>query len=55
MVPAKGAEVVCHFHSATQPVIIGTGVLLSIYRDRLLTLPDRVRRREGMFRVLSWR
>ncbi len=36
-------------------VIFGTGVLLSVYRDRLLMLPDRVRRREGMFRVLSWR
>ena len=36
-------------------VIFGTGVLLSIYRDRLLTLPEKVRRREGVFRVLSWR
>ena len=36
-------------------VIFGTAILLSIYRDRLLTLPEKVRRREGMFRVLSWR
>ena len=36
-------------------VILGTAILLSIYRDRLLTLPDKVRRREGVFRVLSWR
>jgi hypothetical protein len=36
-------------------VLFGSGVLLSIYRDRLLTLPDQVKRREGMFRVLSWR
>ncbi len=36
-------------------VIFGTGVLLSIYRDRLLTLPDQVKHREGVFRVLSWR
>ena len=36
-------------------VIFGTGILLSIYRDRLLTLPDKVRRREGVFRVLGWR
>ena len=35
--------------------IFGTGILLSIYRDRLLTLPERVHRREGVFRVLSWR
>src|SRR5262249_31561838 len=31
------------------------GLLLSIYRDRLLTLPDRIKRREGVFRVLAWR
>jgi hypothetical protein len=35
--------------------IVTTGILLSIYRDRLLTLPDRIQRREGVFRVLSWR
>jgi hypothetical protein len=31
------------------------GLLLSIYRDRLLSLPALVKRREGVFRVLSWR
>lgn len=31
------------------------GLLLSVYRDRLLALPEMVRRREGVFRVLSWR
>jgi hypothetical protein len=36
-------------------VIFGTGLLLSIYRDRLLMLPDKIKRREGVFRVLSWR
>jgi hypothetical protein len=36
-------------------VLFGTGILLSIYRDRLLTLPDRVKRREGVFRVIGWR
>ena len=36
-------------------VIFGTGIFLSIYRDRLLTLPEKVQRREGIFRVLSWR
>lgn len=35
--------------------IFGTGIFLSIYRDRLLTLPEKVLRREGIFRVLSWR
>ena len=36
-------------------LLFATGILLSVYRDRLLTLPDKVRRREGVFRVLSWR
>lgn len=31
------------------------GVALSIYRDRLLILPERIARREGVFQVLSWR
>ena len=35
--------------------VFGVGLVLSIYRDRLLTLPERVRRREGLFRVLGWR
>jgi hypothetical protein len=36
-------------------VFFGGGVLLSVYRDRLLTLPERIKRREGLFRVLTWR
>jgi hypothetical protein len=35
--------------------VFGTGLLLSIYRDRLLVLPDKIKRREGIFHVLSWR
>ncbi len=31
------------------------GLFLSLYRDRLLTLPERMKRREGVFRVLTWR
>jgi hypothetical protein len=36
-------------------VVFGLGLVLSVYRDRLLMLPDRIKRREGIFRVLSWR
>jgi hypothetical protein len=36
-------------------VFFATGLVLSVYRDRLRTLPDRIKRREGVFRVLSWR
>lgn len=31
------------------------GILLSIYRDRLLALPEKIKRREGLFRILNWR
>ena len=33
----------------------GAGLLLSIYRDRLLALPQKIQRRDGVFRVLNWR
>lgn len=36
-------------------VFFGAAVLLSVYRDRLLALPERVRNGEGMFRVMHWR
>ncbi len=35
--------------------IFTAGLVLSIYRDRLLALPDKIKRRQGVFRVLSWR
>ena len=31
------------------------GLILSFYRDRLLTLPDRIAHREGVFQLLNWR
>jgi hypothetical protein len=36
-------------------VPFAVGLVLAVYRDRLRTLPDRIKRREGVFRVLSWR
>ena len=33
----------------------GTAVLLSVYRDRLMEIPERARKGEGVFRVLKWR
>jgi hypothetical protein len=35
--------------------LFGCGLLLSMYRDRLLALPGKVKRREGVFRILNWR
>jgi hypothetical protein len=36
-------------------LFFAVGLVLSIYRDRLLTLPARIKRHEGVFRVLNWR
>ena len=36
-------------------LIFGAGVLASVYRDRLLELPDRIANREGIFRIMNWR
>ena len=36
-------------------VLFGTGLVLSLYRDRLMALPNRIKRREGIFRVFGWR
>jgi hypothetical protein len=36
-------------------IIFGVGLALSVYRDRLLALPDKIKRREGVFRVFGWR
>lgn len=36
-------------------LVFGVGSMLAFFRDRLLTLPSRIRSREGWFRVLNWR
>lgn len=36
-------------------VLFGTGMILAFFRDRLLTLPERIKNREGIFRVFNWR
>jgi hypothetical protein len=36
-------------------LLFGIGLVLSVYRDWLLTLPDRIRKREGVWKVLNWR
>ncbi len=35
--------------------IFALGVLLSVYRDKLLALPDRIAQREGIFKIINWR
>ncbi len=36
-------------------LLFGTGLILAFFRDRLLTLPERIQKREGIFMVLNWR
>ena len=36
-------------------LLFAGGLVLSVYRDRILALPDRVAERQGVFRVLDWR
>lgn len=36
-------------------MLFGSAVLLSVYRDRLLAIPEQVRDGEGVFAVLKWR
>jgi hypothetical protein len=36
-------------------LFFGVGLLLAVYRDRLLALPEKIKRHEGMFRILNWR
>jgi hypothetical protein len=50
-----GQWVIGVYIAAGGAVLFGTATVASIYRDRLLTLPDRFKRREGLFRVFGWR
>jgi hypothetical protein len=36
-------------------LLFAIGVALSVYRERLLALPGKIKGREGVFRVLAWR
>ena len=36
-------------------IVFAIGVALSVYREKLLQLPERAARREGVFRILNWR
>jgi hypothetical protein len=54
-VPWSRLNAVAIFITVGGGTLFGVGLLLSVYRDRLLTLPDRIKHREGVFRVLTWR
>ena len=43
------------FMTIVGAVLFAVGIILSVYRDRLHELPDRIAKREGIFRIVSWR
>ncbi|MBN1590855.1 MAG: hypothetical protein JW888_15185 [Pirellulales bacterium] len=36
-------------------IVFALGIGLSVYRERLLQLPERISKREGVFKILNWR
>jgi hypothetical protein len=36
-------------------IVFAIGIVLSIYRDKLLEIPDQVANQTGIFRILNWR
>jgi hypothetical protein len=36
-------------------LVFATGIALSVYREKLLALPDQIARCEGIFRIMQWR
>jgi hypothetical protein len=36
-------------------LMVAVALGLSLYRDRMKTLPDKIKRHEGIFRVFGWR
>ena len=36
-------------------IFFGVALLMSVYRDRLTSLPRRIREGEGVYQILKWR
>lgn len=54
-IPWKQLNTIALFITIGGGTLFVLGLLLSVYRDRLLALPEQMKRRQGLFRVLSWR
>ncbi len=54
-VPWSRLNYVAVFIMAGGGMLFVFGLLLSVYRDRLLALPEHIKQRQGLFRVLGWR
>ena len=36
-------------------VYLAAGIALSVYREKLLKVPEQISNREGIFKILKWR
>lgn len=41
--------------TAAGGTIVGVGLVLAFFRDRLLAIPERIKNHEGIFKVFKWR
>lgn len=55
LVPWDRLSTVAILITAGGGTLFGLGLILAFFRDRLLTLPEQIHKREGLFRVLNWR
>jgi hypothetical protein len=55
MVPWSRLNMVAIAITSGGAFIFCTGLALSLYRDRLMALPGKIKAREGIFRILDWR
>ncbi len=54
-VPWDRLDAVATIIAVVGAILFGAGLLLSVFRDKLLALPQQVKDRKGVFRVLDWR
>lgn len=43
------------YMAAGGAVVFAIGIVLSVYREKLLSIPDQVANRQGVFKILNWR
>lgn len=55
LVPWDRLSTVAILITAGGGTLFSFGLVLAFFRDRLLTFPEQIQKREGFFRVLNWR
>ncbi|MCS7166179.1 MAG: hypothetical protein RMI91_01530 [Gemmatales bacterium] len=54
-VPWRRLNAIAWFALVVGSVLFIAGLGIGVFRERLLALPEMVRQRQGIFRVLDWR